>query len=72
MVASHFKRWLLPERVGQLVWVEFRPCDEASAKVCVGGRSARHFDPDLDDLLSVVDGANDSSRRLPTYRQLHA
>jgi len=39
------------------VWVKFRPYDEASAKVCVGGRCARLHEPNLDDLLSVVDEA---------------
>jgi hypothetical protein len=51
------------------VWVEFRPYDEASAKVCVGGRCTRLNEPNLDDLLSVVDGAE---RRLRTYQQLYA
>jgi hypothetical protein len=51
------------------VWVEFRPYDEASAKVCVSGRCTRLDEPNLDDLLSVVDGAE---RLFRTYRQLHA
>jgi hypothetical protein len=38
-------------------WVEFRPYDEASVKVCIGGRFARLYEPNSDDLLSVVDEA---------------
>ena len=38
------------------VWAVYRPF-ETSARVCVGDGCARLFDPNLDDLLSVVDGA---------------
>ena len=47
------------------VWVQFRPYDEASAKVCVGGRCTRLNEPNLDDLLSVVDGAERLVRTPP-------
>ena len=47
------------------VWVEFRPYDEASAKVCVGGRCTRLNEPNLEDLLSVVDGAERLFRTPP-------
>jgi hypothetical protein len=47
------------------IWVEFRPYDEASAKVCVGGRCTRLNEPNLDDLLSVVDGAERLYRTPP-------
>lgn len=50
---------------GERVWVEFRPYDEATAKVCVGGRCARLFEPNLDDLLSVVDAAEQLFRMPP-------
>jgi hypothetical protein len=42
---------------GRPGWVEFRPCDEAPAKVCIGGQCARLYEPGLDDLLLVVDEA---------------
>jgi hypothetical protein len=50
---------------GGPAWVEFRPYDEASAKVCIGGRCARLYEPNLDDLLSVVDEAERLSETLP-------
>jgi hypothetical protein len=50
---------------GGPAWVELRPYDEASARVCIGGRCARLYDPDLDDLLSVVDEAERFGRTPP-------
>ncbi len=50
---------------GWPAWVEFLPYDEAPAEVCIGGRCARLYEPDLDDLLSVVDEAERLSRTLP-------
>src|SRR5215211_6670010 len=38
---------------GGPAWVEFRPYNEASAKVCIGGRCAQLYEPNLDYLLSV-------------------
>ena len=50
---------------GGPAWVELRPYDEASAEVCIGGRCAQLYEPDLDDLLSVVDEAERLSRTPP-------
>jgi hypothetical protein len=50
---------------GGPAWVEFRPYDEASAKVCIGGRCARLHEPNLDDMLSVVDEAERLSQTPP-------
>ncbi len=52
---------------GGPVWVEFRPYDEASVKVCICGRIARLYEPNLDDLISMVDEA-DRLRQIPTER----
>jgi hypothetical protein len=50
-------RLLKPSGGCEIAWVEFRPCDEAPAKVCIGGQCARLYEPGLDDLLLVVDEA---------------
>jgi hypothetical protein len=50
---------------GGPAWVDFRPYDEPSASVCIGGRCARLFEPGLNDLLSVVDEAERLSRTPP-------
>ena len=50
-------RLLKPSGGCEITWVEFRPCDEAPAEVCSGGRCARLYEPGLDDLLLVVDRA---------------
>jgi hypothetical protein len=50
---------------GGPAWMEFRPYDEAPAKVCIGGRCARLYEPSLDDLLSVVDEAERFGRTPP-------
>ncbi len=50
---------------GGPAWVEFRPYDEVSAKVCIGGRRAQLHEPNLDDLLAVVDKAERLSRTPP-------
>ncbi len=50
---------------GGPAWVELRPYDEASARVCIGGRCTRLYEPNLDDLLSVVDEAQRLSRTPP-------
>lgn len=50
---------------GGPAWVAFRPYDEASAKVCIGGRCAQLYEPKLDDLLSVVDQAERLSKTPP-------
>ena len=50
-------RLLKPSGGCEIAWVEFRPCDEAPAEVCIGGRCARLYEPGLDDLLLVVDRA---------------
>jgi hypothetical protein len=50
---------------GRPAWVEFRPCDEAPAKVCIGGRCARLYEPGLDDLLLVVDEAAERFGQTP-------
>ncbi len=50
-------RLLKPSGGCEIAWVEFRPCDEAPAKVCIGGRCARLYEPGLDDLVLVVDEA---------------
>ena len=50
---------------GGPAWVELRPDEEASAKVCIGGRCARLYEPNLDDLLSVVDEAERFGRTPP-------
>ncbi len=50
---------------GWPAWVEFRPYDEASVRVCIGGRCARLYEPNLDDLLSVVDQAERLSETPP-------
>jgi hypothetical protein len=54
-----------PTSDGERVWAVYRPYDETSAKVCVGGGCARLFDPNLDDLLSVVDGAERLFQKSP-------
>jgi hypothetical protein len=54
---------------GGPAWVEFRPYDEVSAKVCIGGRRAQLYEPSLEDLLSVVDEAE---RLSPTPPELPA
>jgi hypothetical protein len=48
---------------GGPAWVEFRPYEEASAKVCIGGRFVRLYEPGLDDLISVVDEAERFGRK---------
>jgi hypothetical protein len=50
---------------GGPAWVELRLYEEASARVCIGGRCARLYDPNLYDLLSVVDEAERLSRTPP-------
>jgi hypothetical protein len=54
---------------GGPAWVEFRPYDELSAKVYIGGRRAQLYDPNLDDVLTVVDEAESLS---PTPPELPA
>jgi hypothetical protein len=50
---------------GGPAWAEFCPYDEAPTKVCIRGRCARLYEPNLDDLLSVVDEAERLSRTTP-------
>jgi len=50
---------------GGPAWVEFRPYDEVSAKVYIGGRRAQLHEPNLDDVLTVVDEAERLSRTPP-------
>ena len=43
-------------------WVEFRPYEEPPARVCLGGRRWELEEVELEDLLSIVDEAEELSR----------
>ena len=47
---------------GRPAWVEFRPYDEPPARVCLAGRRRELEAVELDDLLSLVDEAEELSR----------
>jgi hypothetical protein len=42
---------------GGSAWIEFRPYDQAAARIYVGGRQFELEEVELEDLLSVVDEA---------------
>ena len=48
---------------GRPAWVEFRPYDEPPARVCLAGRRRELEAVELDDLLSLVDVAEEFSGR---------
>jgi hypothetical protein len=47
---------------GRSVWVEFRPYEQPPARICLAGRRRELETVELDDLLSVVDEAEELSR----------
>jgi hypothetical protein len=47
---------------GRSAWVEFRPYDQPPARICLAGRRRELEAVELDDLLSVVDEAEELSR----------
>ncbi len=47
---------------GRPAWVEFRPYEEPPARVCLAGRRRELGAVELDDLLSLVDEAEELSR----------
>lgn len=47
---------------GRPAWVEFRPYEEPPARVCLAGRLRELEEVELDDLLSLVDEAEEVSR----------
>lgn len=48
-------------------WVEFRPYEEPPARVCLGGRRWELEEVELEDLLSIIDEAEELFR---TRREL--
>ena len=47
---------------GRSAWVEFRPYEQPPARICLAGRRRELEAVELDDLLSVVDEAEELSR----------
>ena len=47
---------------GRSAWVEFRPYEQPPARICLAGRRWELEAVELDDLLSVVDEAEELSR----------
>ena len=47
---------------GRSAWVEFRPYEQQPARICLAGRRRELEAVGLDDLLSVVDEAEELSR----------
>jgi hypothetical protein len=47
---------------GRAAWVEFRPYEQPPARICLAGRRRELEAVELDDLLSVVDEAEELSR----------
>ncbi len=43
-------------------WVEFRPCEEPQARICLAGRRWELEAVELDDLLSIVDKTEELAR----------
>jgi hypothetical protein len=48
---------------GRSAWVEFRPYEEPPARIRLAGRRWELEEVDLDDLLSIVDEAEELARR---------
>ena len=47
---------------GRSAWVEFHPYEQPPARICLAGRRRELEAVELDDLLSVVDEADELSR----------
>ncbi len=48
--------------LGRPAWVEFRPYEEPSARVCLAGRTWELEEVELPDLLSIVDEVEELAR----------
>lgn len=47
---------------GRTAWVEFRPYEEPPARICLGGQRREMEQVEFDDLLSIVDEAEELAR----------